>query len=408
MKPYYFNLSKTVLSGAVALSLLSFQVVADPKEEHPGRRLENIPFEKLPDTAAVFSPEENFVPLDELPAMEYDEEEEMDPERRSFDLSAVAVTPEGEMATAEVFPEDLELLENALEQLPGDFTPEQLEDFAEGGELNSESFAGMELMTGPRPTKQPGPPPGKGPDKGPDKGNEFEGEMEMELGAAPELGPEEGPMARSVLGFDERTRVYGTTSFPYRAVGRIATGCTGTLIGPRHVLTAGHCVYNIKTNSWYSNLSFSPGQNGTYRPYGNVGWKRVLSVKGWTSSHSKNYDYAMIVLNQNVGYTTGWLGYGYKNGWWTMNVNVNGYPGDKPWGTMWHEYCPMSTMAFNSRRVTHTCDTNKGMSGSGLYRYSSGSRIIYAVHAYGGSSSNSGTRITSGVFNNLKSWKSSY
>ena len=90
-----------------------------------------------------------------------------------------------------------------------------------------------------------------------------------------------------------------------------------------------------------------------------------------------------------------------------MNVNVNGYPADKPWGTMWHEYCPMNTVWYDSRRVTHTCDTYNGMSGSGLYRYKSGQRIIYGVHAYGsgGGSTNSGTRINKSVFDNLKSWK---
>jgi glutamyl endopeptidase len=396
MKTSYCNVSKTVLSGAIALSLFSFNAAAET--ESKGKSLAHIPFEKVPNVSAHFSDEEKFVPLDELPVVEYDEEEEMAPERHSFDLSAVAVTPEGEVFTAEVFPEDLELLENALEQLPGEFTEEQLEEFAESGQMNSESFKGVEVSFGKKPDKAAGPPTGKGPD------NEFEGEKETGQGAAPKAEA----AARSVLGFDERTRVYATTSFPYRAMGRIASGCTGTLIGPRHVLTAGHCVYNIKTDSWYSNLKFSPGQNGTYRPYGEIGWKRVLSVKGWTDSHSSNYDYAMIVLNQNVGYTTGWLGYGYENGWWTKNVNVNGYPGDKPWGTMWHEYCPMSTQIFNGRRVSHTCDTYKGMSGSALYQYKSGSRIIYAVHTNGGLTENSGTRITSEVYNNLKNWKNLY
>ena len=172
MKSSYSKVSKTVLSGAIALSLLSFQAAAEP--EKAGRHLPNIPFEKLPDVVADFSLEEKFIPLDELPVMEFDEDEEMEPMRRSHDLSAVAVTPEGEVSTAEVYPEDLELLANALQQLPGNFTPEQLKSFAEHGEMNSESFKGVEVSFLEHPGKKPGPPS----DKGPRNDNEFDGEME--------------------------------------------------------------------------------------------------------------------------------------------------------------------------------------------------------------------------------------
>ena len=40
-----------------------------------------------------------------------------------------------------------------------------------------------------------------------------------------------------------------------------------------------------------------------------------------------------------------------------------------------------------------------------MYRIVNGSRIAVAVHAYGGATANSGTRINAEVFNNITSWK---
>ena len=223
----------------------------------------------------------------------------------------------------------------------------------------------------------------------------------------------DGMTQESVIGVDTRNKVNNTKSFPFRAAGRIAVGCTGTLIGPRHVLTAGHCVYNTSTDQWYSNLKFSPGQNGASRPYGEIAWKFAISVKGWTKDHQSNYDYAMIVLKSNIGNRTGWMGYGYNNSLPDYNVNINGYPGDKPSGTQWHSYCNLR--ARWTYKLFYPCDTFNGMSGSGVYVYwpSSGTRRIYAIHTNGtgGCAStgvNCGTRIRSAVFYNLKSWKKKY
>jgi glutamyl endopeptidase len=226
------------------------------------------------------------------------------------------------------------------------------------------------------------------------------------------LGTEEpsgggGVKAESVIGQDTRTQITATTTYPYRVIGRIAVGCTGTLVGPRHVLTAGHCVYNIDTDKWYSNLDFSPGQNGASKPYGTISWKRAISVKGWTTSHLRDYDYAMIILNQDIGNSNGWLGYGWQNPLPAYNVNINGYPGDKPAGTMWHSFCQLQII--QDFRLYYACDTFGGESGSAVYVYKSAdqSRTIYGIHAYGVDSTglNGATRITQSVFDKIKEWK---
>lgn len=314
---------------------------------------------------ARFDHSETFVPVDRLSTVTSDPAR-LSPQERAKRASGVAVTPDGRLFRATVTAKDLEIFERALSA------------------LSAARQAGGEAADAGRP---------EGLEK-----------------AAPVAGGPQRVTGRSVIGADDRVQVTPTTYWPWITMGRIDVGCTGTIVGPRHVITAGHCVYNTDTDSWYYNLNFSPAQDGSYLPFGTVAWSVAITTTGWTVNHDRNYDYAMLILADTIGYTTGYMSYGYDNNLCgNCIVNINGYPADKPFGTMWHSDCPLT--GLQASRLYYECDTFGGNSGSGVYMYwAPDTRIIYGIHAYGvdWTGDNSATRINSSVFYNFQSWREWY
>ena len=60
--------------------------------------------------------------------------------------------------------------------------------------------------------------------------------------------------------------------------------CTGTLIGPKHVVTAAHCVFDINDSRQYvSSLNFAPGESSQNNlPYGTAQWSSVRVLSQFT------------------------------------------------------------------------------------------------------------------------------
>ena len=184
---------------------------------------------------------------------------------------------------------------------------------------------------------------------------------------------------------------------------------TGWFIGPHTLATAGHVVFIYRPGTtlhgWVRSIQVMPGRNSSTLPYGSVTSTDFRSVTGWTGSGDENYDYGAIRIPTELGNTVGWFGFGVyaDSDLLATTANVAGYPGDKPAGTQWYHWRQVASV--NSRKVYYTIDTDPGQSGSSVYRLIGGGRYGIAIHAYGGATANSGTRIVQPVFDNLVAWK---
>jgi hypothetical protein len=66
--------------------------------------------------------------------------------------------------------------------------------------------------------------------------------------------------AQAVVGTRQLVPPSSSSSYPFNAVGQLANGCTGFLIGPCHVMTVAHCVVEPWKKIWWGGLDFYPGR----------------------------------------------------------------------------------------------------------------------------------------------------
>ncbi len=229
------------------------------------------------------------------------------------------------------------------------------------------------------------------------------------------FGPPDA-MAETVHGADDRTQITSTATYPWRVHASLRITAadnslwigTGWFVGPKLLVTAGHVVH-IKNSGvpgrdgWVQKIVVMPGRNGGTLPFGSATTSSFWSVVGWTSDGDDEYDYGAIVLTEPLGDKTGWLGFGNWSSLDGVGGNVSGYPGDKPAGTQW--YAARTIASATTRKVFYDIDTAGGQSGAAVYRFANGTRYGIAVHAYGGATVNSGTRINKPVFDNIRAWK---
>ena len=175
-----------------------------------------------------------------------------------------------------------------------------------------------------------------------------------------------------------------------------AIHCTGWLVSADTLVTAGHCIYD-EEGGWDFDLEYSPGANGTERPYGTSKAAALWTDVSWANGNNSKQDWGIVKLYQSfpqVGY------FGYR--WQAAslddtNVEVRGYPNDKSYGEMWGMAGPIIRSEPNN--LYYQIDTAPGQSGSPVFLSDVNQSVAIHKAGSGKKDENISTRITESLFN---------
>jgi V8-like Glu-specific endopeptidase len=172
-------------------------------------------------------------------------------------------------------------------------------------------------------------------------------------------------------------------SYPYRAVGKLfftipGQGnfvCSASVIKPRVVLTAGHCVHSGSGGSsgFFTNWLFIPAFRDGIAPFQSWTWSYVNTTNSWSTGGGdvpNAGDYAMLEFNdkvingslQKIGNVAGILGFQLQS-LIPNHVNLLGYPCNFDSCQKMHQVTAESAVSVAPNNVEYGSDMGGGSSG---------------------------------------------
>lgn len=215
----------------------------------------------------------------------------------------------------------------------------------------------------------------------------------------------------SVIGAeDRREMVKRTDEFPWASIcslrilgqnGQLIHG-TGWLVGPRTVITAGHCVFSAKElGGWAQAVHVVPGRQYEYMPYGESLQAGLRTVDAWRERADPQADIGCITLAEPLGETAGWLeAADLPEPAQDVRVSIAGYPTDKERAKVQFVHSGPITVIQRSR-ASYAVDTSQGQSGGPILLLppQSAKACVIGTHTNGFNATTGIQPLNSGVLN---------
>ena len=233
--------------------------------------------------------------------------------------------------------------------------------------------------------------------------------------------PRRGAGSATVIGAEDRMQIGVTDADPWRLIcslvrhrnGIARPAGTGTLIGPRLVLTAGHCLIDDPDE-----IEVIPGRSaGSDPPFGSHRIKPAgfRIHPAYAGNRREDRDAGALILDRPFDGIDTWFEVADRPDddlidWY---ISIAGYPEVRPKADVFDpHYDRGDELWFHSNAITATrprelhyeADTTAGQSGSSVWLYDDNRPTVVGIHAYGSRRKNFATRIDDDMIGEIRSW----